>query len=265
MAKLKRFNVALLQLDIQKGEVETNFKKIKSYIPKLAKKNIKIVSLPELWPTGFVRTRLSKMAEETREALEWMAELSAKYEMVIVGSGIEEEDGKFYNSAHVIDSGKILGFYRKVHLFSPIKEDSVFTPGNEAKVFDTSVAKIGVVICYDLRFPELIRKVMKLGAEVLIVPAQWPEDRINHWHILLQARAIENQFFVIGVNRIGEVRIDSGGTIIYSGHSMIIDPWGEIISQAGDREGFRTAKFDMTKLEKIRNKFPFLNDIRDIY
>ncbi len=265
MAEVKRFNVALLQLDIQKGEVETNFKKIKSYLPKLAKKNIRIVSLPELWPTGFVKTKLQKMAEETLQAIEWMKELSAKYEMVIVGSGIEEEKGEFYNSAHIIDSGKFLGYYRKVHLFSPIKENTVFSAGSEAKVFDTSIARIGVAVCYDLRFPELIRKIMKLGAEILIVPAQWPEDRINHWQILLQARAIENQFFVIGVNRIGEVKLDRGGTLIYNGHSMIIDPWGEVISQAGDREGFRTAKFDMTKLDKIRNKFPFLKDIQETY
>ena len=265
MAKLKRFNVALLQLDVQKGEVETNFKKIKSYLPKLAKKNIRIVSLPELWPSGFIKTRLKQMAEETLQAIEWMKELSAKYEMVIVGSGIERYKGKFYNSAHVIDSGKLLGYYRKVHLFSPIKEDTVFASGKEAKVFDTSVAKVGVIVCYDLRFPEIARQVMKLGAEVLVVPAQWPEDRINHWQILLQARAIENQLFVIGVNRIGEAKIDRGGTIVYNGHSMIIDPWGTILSQAGDREGFRTAKFDMTRLDKVRTKYPFLKDNKDIF
>lgn len=260
MAVTKKFNVALLQLNIEKEEVELNYKKIKSYLPKLAKKNIKLVALPELWPTSFVKSKLPQMAELTTNFLDEMTKLSEKYGMVIIGSGIEEDNGNYYNSAHVIDNGKILGFYRKIHLFKAIKEDVIFKPGNEAKVFSTSLGKIGVATCYDLRFPELIREIMTLGAEILVVPAQWPLARINHWQILLPARAIENQMFVLGVNRIGEEKVGRT-TIEYNGHSMIIDPWGEVISQAGDREGFRTAKFDINKVEQIRKKFPFLKDI----
>jgi predicted amidohydrolase len=148
-----------------------------------------------------------------------------------------------------------------VHLFSPTKEDRFFLPGREAVVAKTSLGTVGLMICYDLRFPEMCRSLVLKGAQVVAVVAQWPAVRIAHWDILLRARAIENQVYIVGVNRCGK-----DGDLDYGGHSRIVSPWGEVLARTGKRAATVAATIDLDQVEKIRKKIPCLKErVPEVY
>ena len=161
-----------------------------------------------------------------------------------------------YNTAYVVDrDGTIVDAYRKVHLFSPTGEHRHFKPGRRAVVAETSLGPIGLIICYDLRFPELCRSLTFKGARIVIVTAQWPAIRVTHWHTLLVARAIENQLFVLGANRCGE-----DGDLVFGGHSRIVSPYGEILARAGKRPATLFATLQMKQVESYRKQIPALKE-----
>ncbi|MCS7144558.1 MAG: carbon-nitrogen family hydrolase, partial [Archaeoglobaceae archaeon] len=182
--------------------------------------------------------------------------LSKAQEIVIV-AGVAEKSETLYNSAVIISSGELLGIYRKNLLFPLTREREFFKPGNKLEVFETPVGRLGIIICYEIRFPELSRRLMKKGAEMILVPAEFPKQRIEHWKTLIRARAIENQLFVAGVNCVE-------GDLDYGGNSMLVDPEGKVLVEAGIYQEVLMADIDLADVQKTREKLPFLRDYESL-
>lgn len=248
---------AAVQFNIHVGDIDTNAEHVRGAIARLADDGCELAVLPEMWSTGYAYKSLNELAKGTPEVVREMERLSAKYNMVIVGSLPEGVGDKVYNTAYVVDQGRIAGTYRKIHLFSMMGEDRALTGGSSWLVTETSVGRIGVFICYDLRFPELARRLAVEGAEILVVPAEWPKPREEHWRTLLRARAIENQIFLVAANCCG-----IQGKLDFFGESMIVGPKGEMLALAGSENGEITASLDFSVMEEWRRQIPCFHDRR---
>ncbi len=261
---MSKTTVSAIQMDVICKNQEENLSRALSLIENAADKGAEIICLPELFTTGFDYSYINQCtAPIYNQITAAVAEKAKQFGVfVIAGSLPITADGFVYNSAILFDAqGMIAGSYNKVHLFPPMDEDKYFTPGDEIAVFNTSLAKIGIMVCYDLRFPEITRKLAVAGAEIIFVPSEFPEPRINHWKILLQARAIENQLYVVGTNRVGN---DSSNS--FFGHSCVIDPWGNVIAEGDNTESIVIAEVDLSRVHEVRAQIPCLNNIRkDIY
>ncbi len=256
MPSVKNIRAALIQFDIRLGDVDWNLAMAKKHIARLAQQGARLVLLPEMWTTGFANERIKELSESTPIVLQDLSEVSRRLSLTIIGSLPEKVSEGVYNTAYVVDTdGSVAGVYRKVHLFSPTSEDRYFQPGREAVVATTSLGPIGLMICYDLRFPELCRSLALRGAKIVAVMAQWPALRVAHWNVLLQARAIENQLFILAVNRCGQ-----DGDLVYAGHSRIISPWGEVMARAAKRPATLSAMLDLRLIEQTRNQIPCLKE-----
>ncbi|MDD2898264.1 MAG: carbon-nitrogen family hydrolase [Desulfuromonadaceae bacterium] len=248
-------HAAAIQFNVRQGDVDANLAYIREALPRVADRRANLVVLPEMWSTGFSYRNLNELAVRTEEIVDELLELSATYKLVIVGSMPEPNGNKVFNTVYVVDSGSVTGVYRKVHLFSLLGEDRAFSGGDSWLVADTSIGKIGVIVCYDLRFPELSRRLALEGAEVICVPAQWPKPRQEHWRTLLRARAIENQLFVVSCNACGLI-----GKLDFFGMSMIIDHKGEVIAEAGENEAEIIAPLDLQGMIDWRTQIPCFTD-----
>lgn len=222
------------------------------------KERTEIVVLPEMFNTGF-SMKPGLLAEKMDgTTVEWMKRLSAGKKIILTGSLMIEEEGNYYNRLlWVLPNGEV-GVYDKRHLFAYGSEDQHYTSGNKRLIASVKGWKINLLICYDLRFPVWARQQIEDQPEydVLIYVANWPERRNHAWKTLLQARAIENQCYVIGVNRVG----NDGNDIYHSGDSMVVDPMGAVLyTKAGEEDSF-TITLTKDKLEEIRNKLPFWKD-----
>src|SRR6476620_5036059 len=230
-----------------------------------------IVVLPEMFSTGF-SMQPEKLAETMEgETLQWMKQVAAKKKIILTGSLIIKDSPPpnlggeaYYNRlVWVLPSGQV-GYYDKRHLFAYADEDQHYTQGEKRLIASVKGWKINLLVCYDLRFPVWSRQSLPplgeagrgLEYDVLIYVANWPERRVHAWTTLLRARAIENQCYVIGVNRTGE----DGNKIHYTGESMAIDPMGEILYHKKDEDDVFTVTLDRSHLEKVREKFPFWKD-----
>jgi len=251
----RTIKAASVQFNITPGEIEPNLEQVRSALAVLAAAGVQLAVLPEMWATGFAYKDLNRLAARTGEIVAEIAALSAQYSMVIVGSLPEPHEDKVYNTAFVLDNGELKGKYRKIHLFSLMQEDRSFDSGDSWLVADTSVGRVGVFICYDLRFPELARRLAVEGAEILVVPGEWPKPRQEHWRTLLRARAIENQLFVVATNCCGV-----SGRLDFFGMSMIIDPKGELLAEAGYEPQNITALLDFDEMAGWRQQIPCFKD-----
>jgi predicted amidohydrolase len=244
-----------IQMDVFTGYVEDNLKRAARLVEQAAKFNPNFVAFPEMFATGFAFNELVMFAEKYRETFEvFFKKCAAQTSAYIVGGSVPEIDsGKLYNTCFIYSpAGEKIARYRKVHPFPLTGEDQFFEHGKELLVLPTPYGTIAVAICYDLRFPELIRAKTLKGAEILFVPSQFPKPRDDHWEIVLRARAIENQIFVVGVNRIGGKRLK------HFGKSLVIDPAGKIVSKLGGREGVLKAEIDTAEINRIRDLMPHL-------
>ncbi|MDA3902372.1 MAG: carbon-nitrogen family hydrolase [Desulfuromusa sp.] len=258
---MKQLMCASIQFNIALGSIDANLDKITAALNRVAQQGAKLVVLPEMWSCGYDYRNLEKLAKETPRVLQELQNKCRELELVTVGSLPELEDGTIYNTAYVVDKGEIVGSYRKLHLFSTMREDQFLGAGNHSLVVDTSVGRLGVAICYDLRFPELFRKLALEGAEIICIPAEWPKPRQEHWKTLLRARAIENQLFVIAANCCG-----IQGKLDFFGLSQLISPLGNVLQMAEEEDTELVAMFDFSEMEKYRKKIDILNDRRaDIY
>lgn len=257
--------VALLQMDVAFRQLDKNRQKVREMVAKACREPIDVVVLPELWNTGFFPADVKDLAcHEGEPDLEILQELAKKFRVNIIGGSIANiENGQLVNTAYAIGrEGQVLSKYNKVHLFSPSGEDNVFTKGNELSVFEIDGVKAGLIICYDVRFLELIRTLALKDIKVLFIPAQWPHPRLEHWKTLVRARAIENQMFVAAVNGVGV----SDNKAKFCGHSALVDPWGEYIVVAGEEEGIYVGEMDLAVIEDIRNRINVFRDRRpEIY
>jgi predicted amidohydrolase len=249
-----------LQLDIVWENKPANFEKVRSLIKQAAPERDSLVVLPEMFATGF-SMNASAIAEpyggETEQFLSRMAQEHAVY--IVGGAAMRGGQDRPRNKALVFEpTGKLLGFYAKMRPFSPGGEKDHYAAGEHPMAFHWNDCSFAPFICYDLRFPELFRQVAAARRpELFVVIANWPEKRITHWVRLLQARAIENQAFVLGVNRVGNDPFYS-----YSGRSLLVDYNGEILADAGEGEGTLQGKLDLEPLRKYRLGLPFLDDLK---
>jgi predicted amidohydrolase len=246
-----------LQFQVCNGETAKNLSRVRDGLAEIAADNRHIspgiIVLPELWATGFAYGKLPNLAGEVPELLERLQALAAEYQVIMAGSLPEYSRGSYYNTLYITGPAGIVGTYRKQRLFSPMAEDTFFRPGSNSRPVQTWLGPVAGLVCYDLRFPELLREQAALGAGLVVVPAHWPAARANHWRILVQARAIENQMFVVAANRCGT----SDGTL-YGGHSMIVGPDGSILLEAGDDEEYRGTMLDPARISAARSLFSTL-------
>ncbi|MDF2191040.1 amidohydrolase [Paraflavitalea sp. CAU 1676] len=225
-----------------------------------------IVVLPEMFSTGF--SMKPEILAETMEGdtIAWMKKIAQQKRIVLTGSLIIEDEGHYYNRlVWMLPNGQ-LGYYDKRHLFAYAGEHEHFAPGHKRLIASVKGWKINLLICYDLRFPVWARQATPLTEEdaaknepeydLMIYVANWPERRNHAWKTLLQARAIENQSFVVGVNRVGK----DGNEINHSGDSMVVDPLGEVLYTKANEEDIHTITLHKEKLEEVRHKLPFLED-----
>lgn len=252
--------VICLQMDMALGRVEENFALAEAMIRQSVAEKPDVIVLPETWNTGFFPDNVRELADKdgarTKAVIGALAkELAVN---IVAGSVANVRDGQLYNTALVFDrEGNCVAEYDKTHLFSPMGEDKVFTPGDHLCRFTLDGAHCGIIICYDLRFPELTRSLAVQGLDVLFVVSQWPDVRISHLQSLTVARAIENQMFVICCNSCGKANDTQ-----YGGNSAIIDPWGRTLAQAGDTKKLLTAELDMNILEDIEKSICVFRDRR---
>lgn len=249
--------ISVVQSDLKWEDKDANFHGIEKLILPLESKTDLIV-LPEMFSTGFSMS-VNDLAEEADgKTFKWLVKTSLKGKFAICGSYIVKEKDKFYNRFVFVFPGSGHSYYDKRHLFSMGGEDKFFFPGSERLVFNYMGFRISPYVCYDLRFPVWSRN--RNEYDLAIYCANWPRPRINVWNVLLQARAIENQCYVAGCNRIGT----DGMHISYNGSSGIINPRGEIIESAkDDEEVVITAELSLSELSDFRKKFDTLKDADD--
>jgi predicted amidohydrolase len=191
---MDQIKAAAIQFNVKQGDQDANLDYVRKALERVASEGAQLAVLPEMWSSGFAYRSLNELALRTAGIVEELLELSARLKLVIVGSMPEPNGDKVFNAIHVIDNGRLAGVYRKMHLFTLLGEDRVFSGGDNWLLAETSIGKVGVMVCYDIRFPELARRLALEGARVICVPAQWPKPRDEQWRTLLRARAIENHY-----------------------------------------------------------------------
>jgi len=260
---IEDYRAACIQFDVRPGDVAANCAAMRAGVEEAADAGAALCVLPELWSTSFLTSFDEQIVAAAEAADRELQELSATHDLLAVGSAIESADGKIYNTATVFDRGERIGSYRKMHLFSPNLEPRHHTAGDEPRVFSTRLGRFGVLVCYDLRFPELARYYFHKGAELLLVPGQWPEARAQHWRTLLRARAIENQVFVLGCNRTGqEPSVKSQEPQSFLGDGRIVDPTGELLAVGTGDAGALIAEIELRKVRTMHRILPVHRDQR---
>jgi len=254
---MNSLRAAAIQFNVRQGDVDANLAHAREALKRVAAQGANLAVLPEMWSSGFAYKSLNELALRTAGIVEELLALSRELKLVIVGSMPEPNGDKVFNTVFLADNGTLAGVYRKIHLFSLLGEDRAFSGGNCRLLAETSVGLIGVLICYDLRFPELSRRLAVEGAQVICIPAQWPKPREEHWRTLIRARAIENQLFVVACNACGPI-----GKLDLFGMSMIVDPKGEVMAEAGEGEGEIIATLNMQTMADWRARIPCFNDRR---
>jgi omega-amidase len=253
-------SIALAQMGIILGRPDLNEATAQSLAAQAAEQGAHLLMLPELWPTGYDLARAGDYAAPLDDgAFALMASLAQRHRFHVVGTALEANpDGPPFNTAALYGpAGDLVGAYRKIHLFPPLGEVEHMAPGGEMPTFDLPWGRTALAICYDLRFPGQWRRYVDAGARLILIPAEWPLRRVEHWRLLLRARAVENQFFVAGCNRAGT---DADGE--FGGHSAAIDPWGRVVVEGGSDAGLFLATLDLEEVTRIRHLLPFLNDRR---
>ncbi|MBM3699402.1 MAG: carbon-nitrogen hydrolase family protein [Actinobacteria bacterium] len=269
---MSKFKIALLQLKVKENK-EENLKNASDMIYDAARGNADIIILPEMFNCPYDNSFFGTYAEKYPGiTAEMLSGLSKKLSVYIVGGSIPEKDdeGRIYNTSFVFDrNGRLAAKHRKIHLFDVciengicFKESAVLSHGKSMTVFETEFCKAGVAICYDIRFPELIRKMTLEGAGIIIVPAAFNMTTgPAHWHVTARARAIDNQVYIVLAS---PARNPKSPYIAY-GHSMAVNPWGKIISEATTGQQIIFAEIDPEYMRKIRQELPLLKHRRTDY
>ncbi|MCJ7843650.1 carbon-nitrogen family hydrolase [Lederbergia sp. NSJ-179] len=256
--------IGCIQLDVVFSDPKTNFAQVEKWVRTAASQGTELVVLPEMWNTGFDLPHLEQLADhDGKQTKGLLSQLAKELNIHIVGGSVATKKGDhFYNTMYIYSNkGELVSEYDKAHLFQLMDEHLYLQAGNTINRFSLDGIEAGGVICYDIRFPEWLRVHALDGAKVLFVPAQWPKQRVDHWQVLLQARAIENQCFVIAVNRRG-----SDPNNEFNGHSMIIEPWGNVLWTGTENEELAIIDVDFSIVSEIRERIPVYDDRRpDLY
>ena len=262
------FRIGLCQID-GSADKEANLKLASEYVKRAADGGARVVSLPEMWNCPYSARYFRTFAEPADgPTVEFMSRLAGDLGIYLIGGSIPEiEDGKVYNTSFSFDpKGGMIGRFRKVHLFDVdieggirFKESDTLTPGDEMLVLDTGFGKIGVAICFDVRFPEWFRKMTLAGARLVVLPAAFNlTTGPAHWDLLMRARALDNQIYVAANARAG----DSDGPYHSFGNSCIASPWGDFIAHTDEKTGIIYGDIDPDYVDKIREELPLLKHRR---
>lgn len=246
----ERLNVALLQLMAGEGTGADRLHRVEVLLDRYARE-VDLVVLPELWRWGYANFSLYKERAEalTGETSVFLSRRARELSAYLVGGTIiEREEDRYFNTAPLFDrQGDLIGKYRKSHLLSyHSKERDLLSRGSATPTFATSIAKLGIAVCYDLRFPQVFSNMAAAGAEVFVVPAAWPITRMEAWTALCHARAVENQAYIIACDGTGDGLL---------GRSMVVDPWGVTVASLGGQEGVLRATLDLERLREYREDF----------
>jgi omega-amidase len=255
--------IAIAQIDIALGKPAINEQTVIEYAQRAAAVEADILVYPEMWNTGYDLLNLETVADpQGQRSVNLLRDLAKNYHLNIVGGSVAtaQAENKFYNTMFVFnDKGEQVSEYNKLHLFGLMNEEKFMSAGNKTNRFNLANVPSAGAICYDIRFPEWLRKMMSQGPqEILYIVAEWPIQRIKQWQLLLQARAIENQTFVVAANRVGRDNDNRFG-----GRSLIIDPLGNIVQQASDNKAeLLVAEININDEKAIRGEIPVFSDRR---
>jgi len=262
--------ISMIQMDVRFAEPDCNFEHAAEMVrravqerPDGAKPDV--VTLPETFNVGFFpRENLQGLSDKDGQRTKQVFSALAK-ELdvnIIAGSVANLKEGGVYNTCHIFNrSGGVAATYDKTHLFSPMDEHKYFSKGQRLTTFELDGVSCGIVICYDIRFVELVRALALKTIDVLFVVAQWPKVRLPHWQTLNRARAIENQMFVCCTNSCAVA-----GEVKYGGHSSLINPWGEVLAEGGEEEEIVHGELDLSIVKGIRESINVYRDRRpDLY
>jgi predicted amidohydrolase len=251
--------VIAVQPDIVWEDKAANFERVRKQLASAAVAPGALIVLPEMFATGFSMNVAGIAEGADGSTHEFLVSLAKEHQATVIGGVVTLAlDGRGLNQAVVFGpDGTSLARYSKIHPFSFAGETNHYVGGNEIGSFVWQELPVAPFVCYDLRFPEIFRHATRKGAELLVVIANWPEARDSHWQALLRARAIENQAFLVGVNRVG-----SDPLVRYAGHSLILSPKGETLAAGGSEPEVLTAVLERQSLLDYRQKFPALKDIR---
>lgn len=262
---MSALTVTLIQSDLAWENKSANLSHFEKKIKGIAEKT-EVVFLPEMFSTGFSMDP-ARLAEGMQgETVSWMKRIAAEKKIILAGSVIIADpasEARYFNRLIWMLPTGHYGVYDKRHRFAFAGEDKEYTSGTKRLIASVKGWRINLLICYDLRFPVWARQAHSTNGnessheyDVLVYVANWPDRRSHAWRTLLQARAIENQCYVIGVNRVGS----DGNNILYTGDSMVVDPLGEVLYQKKNEEDVFTITLDKQHLETVREKFPFWRD-----
>lgn len=260
MAKL---TISLAQMNIALGDPRKNVQQFEAYTSEAARRGSHLVVFPELWASGYALENARDLSAALNAGeFAQVSTAATQHKISIVGSLLEKRGIEVSNSATFFaPNGKLLGVYRKIHLFKLMDEHRWLQAGAAPLMMELPWGKTGIAICYDLRFPELFRRYAVDGAKLIVIPAEWPIQRVEHWRALLQARAIENQCYIVACNAVGVT-----GDTTFAGHSMIVDPWGKIVLEVGETPTLATAEIEMDLVDEVRQRIPIFDDRRtDVY
>jgi len=246
---------ALVQLDIQTGAPSTNVERALALLDS-APERPDLALLPELFSTGYALDRAPELARQAEATLRRLAAWGRDRRCLMAGSILHPWAGGTANAAFLLEpDGATHPRYPKVHLFRPMDEDRHLVAGTAPVVWHSSLGDLAIATCYDLRFPVFCRRLALAGATALLVPAEWPAPRTAHWEVLLRARAVESQWFVLGANRTGRE-----GETVFEGASQVVDPWGEVLARADAGETVLTARLDVRRVLEARSRIPVFTD-----
>ncbi len=237
---------------------EKSIEKINRILEEVNLSETDLLIFPELSLTGFTMNTENFGEEIDGVSMKFFIKLASENKINIFGGLIEKKENNYFNTLiHFDENGLIKARYRKIHPFSLGNEDKHYTPGKEIVVTKIGNLHFGLSICYDLRFPELYRKLTLKGAEVLVNIANWPIPRINHWNLLTRATAVQQLSYFLGVNRVGDDPYNE-----YSGSSCVVSPFGDDLVRVENKEGVIVQEIFLGEVTKTRNKFTFLNDVK---
>ncbi len=266
---IREMKLALIQMQVLKDK-DASAKKAMENVGRLASLGAQMVVLPEMFNCPYDTREFEGYAEsEGGPTWQLMSEAARANGIYLVGGSIPEREGKaIYNTCFIFGpDGSQIGKYRKIHMFDVdikngqyFKESEALQAGEDVAVVDTAFGKIGIAICYDVRFPELARKMVKQGAEMLIYPAAFNMTTGPvHWELIFRARAVDNQVYVIGC---APAR-DEEATYVSYGHSIVVSPWGDVVGSLNEEEGYLMGIIDFDEIKRVRAQLPLLRHLRD--
>ena len=256
---MDKLRIAVGQMDIPPGKPEENLARAQALAEQAQCAEVDMLLLPELWLHGYDLERATEWGSPLGEGgFAHMADMAKQHRLYLAGSALETHSEGVSNTAALYDpEGALLGAYRKIHLFRLMQEHLYLHPGDRTVLCPTPWGPVGLAICYDLRFPEPFRAMALSGANLFLIPAQWPVPRIEAWSLLARARAVENELFVAVCNRVG-----TDGDAVFPGCSAVIDPLGYTLAEGTEEEGLFIAEADLREIRKARRYLTVYKDRR---